>query len=411
MIKNIMDFVAGISNREFNRESSIYAQILKNERIKRKMTLETMAKDICSVSYLCKLENSLVKRNDCFVKALFEKVNLNFDRISTDLTEELCDEILKAVFLRREDEVERLFDKVDGLPFSSSSEIIKCFYYLQKRDFEKYKEEFKLLEKIKFTLAETEAITLLYLVILYYMSIYDFKKAYEYLTLLDILNIENKELKYLVSEANLYTAFHLKNYKRFFLVYNQYEKITDSGYPTGRRIINKMLYNVVISSEYLGYVLDDVNSINLEDIPQTYKLDIMYYLLQIKMIKGDKKELFWEIINNTFYYDSRFLGLLAVICYLENDEELYKRLLELAEKYHFLEEDSIHQRFVFFVLLYKTSGSNNDFLRYIKEEIISKLDNESYPIYDDIYKEIYLRLLLSTSKYKESFYFLEKFIK
>ena len=192
MLKNTMEFVAGISNREFNRESSIYAQILKNERIKRKMTLETMAKDICSVSYLCKLENSLVKTNDCFVKALFEKVNLNFDRISVTLTDSLCDEVLKAVFLRREDEVERLFEKVQELPFSSSSQIVKCFYYLQKSDFEKYQEEFKLLEKIKFTLAETEAITLLYLVILYYMSIYDFAKAYEYLALTDILNIENK---------------------------------------------------------------------------------------------------------------------------------------------------------------------------------------------------------------------------
>ena len=134
-------------------------------------------------------------------------------------------------------------------------------------------------------------------------------------------------------------------------------------------------------------------------------------MLQIKMIKGDKKELFWEIVNNTFYYDSRFLGLLAVICYMENDEELYNKLLELVEKYNFLAEDSIHQRFVFFVLLNKTSSSNCEFIKYVKEEIINKLDNETYPLYDDIYKEIYLRLLLATSKYKESFYFLAKSIK
>ena len=47
----------------------------------------------------------------------------------------------------------------------------------------------------------------------------------------------------------------------------------------------------------------------------------------------------------------------------------------------------------------------------MKEEINPKLVKEICFLYNDIYKEIYCNFLLSGSKYKESYYFLENFWK
>ena len=107
---------------------------------------------------------------------------------------------------------------------------------------------------------------------------------------------------YLITEANLLTAYNLRNYRRFFYIYEKYEKIDQVGYPLGRSLLVKMLYDEIISDEYLDDILNDINSLDLDIIPQDSKLDVIYFMYLIKMKKEKKKELFTDIINKNILF-------------------------------------------------------------------------------------------------------------
>lgn len=409
MIKNKEEFVLGLSTRKFEPVSSVCAQMLKNERLKRKMTLEEASRDICSVSYLCKLENSQIKTNDEYVKALCDRYSISYNTLSEATTVNYVDEVIKNVFLGKDSEIESLYEKVENLGFSSNIQIVKCFYYLQKNEYKQFENGIKALDDIKFTLNETEGATLIYLVILYNMMRFNYNEAYRYLKLLDLVKISNKKLHYLILEASIEIAYYTKNASRLFISYGEYEKIDYVGYPITRKVVTKMIYNAFICKEYPNEVLDDINLIDFNDIPGNARLDVAYFMTIIKMRRGNLFTIFKDIVEKTYYLDSRFMGLLACICYRINSTTLNKELLKLVEGFNFSSSDAVHQKFVCFILLYVTSKDKSDLIKYMKDQINPYMYEEVIPLYNDIYKEIYLEYMTDTSKYKESYYFLKKY--
>lgn len=409
MIKNKEEFVLGLSNRKFEPVSSVCAQMLKNERLRRKMTLEEASRDICSVSYLCKLENSQIKTNDDYVKALCDRYSISYNTLSEATTVNYVDEVIKNVFLGKDSEIEVLYEKVDKLGFSSNIQIVKCFYYLQKNEYKKFENAIKELDEVKYTLNETEGVTLIYLVVLYNMLRYNYNEAYRYLKLLDLVKVTNKKLYYLILEASIEISYYTKNASRLFVSYNEYEKIDYVGYPIARKVIIKMIYNAYICKEYPNDVLDDINLIDFNDIPSNARLDVAYYVTLIKIRKGNLLKIFKDIVEKTYYLDPRFLGILAYICYKLNSTSLYKELLKIVEGYSFVNSDNIHQKFVCFMLLYISTKDKGELMKYMKEQINPYLYDEVIPLYNDVYKEIYLDYMSNTSKYKESYYYLKRY--
>ena len=76
MLSKFDKYVNLIKDTKDEKDYSIYTQIIKNERIKRNQTLESMAKGICSISYLSKMENNAIKPSEEYVKALLERVDV-----------------------------------------------------------------------------------------------------------------------------------------------------------------------------------------------------------------------------------------------------------------------------------------------------------------------------------------------
>ena len=88
MLGNVEKFLEEIKTKGVNKKGSIYAQIIKGERIRKHKTLEEVADGICSVSYLCKMENDVLTPPVNFMKTLFEKMELDYESISNDDFEE-----------------------------------------------------------------------------------------------------------------------------------------------------------------------------------------------------------------------------------------------------------------------------------------------------------------------------------
>lgn len=411
MLKNKEIFILGINKRKINNEVTTYAQIIKSERLKRHLTLEEASKDICSVSYLCKLENSTIKTNETFIKSLCERFSLNYNALNDAALDSVVNDLIKYLFYNRYSDLYALYEKVERLPSNSGAKLVKGFYYLFNHRYLDLEDEINKLDVIKFTLTESESILLIYLIVLYNIFIYNFLEAYHYLKLIDMIRIENKQLEYMLIEANILVSYNIDNSRRMLKAYEKYEMIGDVAYPIGRRLFIKMIYYSFLSKEYPYECIDDVNNININEVPNESKIDILYYkaLINLNTIsnKTKKNDLFRKIINEMNYLDARFLGLLAYICYKEDDEDYYKELMSICENYYFQDYDIIHQRFVCFILMYHTTKQKESILKYLKEEIVPIMKVEMIPLYRDVYRDIYSSLLVQNSKYKDAYYFIQ----
>jgi hypothetical protein len=61
MITKAEKLASLLKRKTASNKNYLYSQIIKNERLKRHMTLEEMAKGICSISYLCKVEKNTIE--------------------------------------------------------------------------------------------------------------------------------------------------------------------------------------------------------------------------------------------------------------------------------------------------------------------------------------------------------------
>lgn len=63
---------------------SSIGHIIKSERIDQSMKQTTLAKGICSTSYLSKIENSLTVPSEEVVNLLLKKLDIEIDQVSSE---------------------------------------------------------------------------------------------------------------------------------------------------------------------------------------------------------------------------------------------------------------------------------------------------------------------------------------
>ena len=396
-------------------DNSLYAQIIKNERVRRNMTLEEMSENICCVSYLSKLENSLVNASDKYVKALFERVNINYDELKNIVNENTIIEVLNAFFLGKNDKITELYNEVVKTPFSSTKQLVLLIYYLNINSYSSFECEVNNIDNIISTLNENEKIIYLLLLIEYFIKKCHYKEASKLLDNISLFSIDIKEnrsnriLYYLIVEAQMKTYYELKDYLRFLEAYNVFKEIDYICYPVDKKIYFRLLYNELISTHMLDKVLDDINTLDISYLPEQKKKDCLYLIYLIRIKKGNLQEIFNEIIENKYYNDVRIFGVMAMISYQSCDSNITYKFLEIAKDYHFEKKDDIHEKFINFILFYKTSFDNIEKINFLKNEILPTMKVQTNYYYDMIYKDVYVTSLASESRYKEAYRFISEF--
>ena len=258
MLSKFDKYVNLIKDTKDEKDYSIYTQIIKNERIKRNQTLESMAKGICSISYLSKMENNAIKPSEEYVKALLERVDVNYDEIIDDDYDLEVKKVIKYYFYNENDKIREAYLKNKKNHFDARLELIGSLVDLIDNRFNDFKEKISEIDEVKNVLKGINSVFLVYLVSEYYIKNYEFKRGYYYLKCLDELNIDNYEMKRLIDESLLYIGVILKKYP---LVYKKYQEIRNNeilGYPTTRKNKNKLLVSYIETEERIvarGFVL------------------------------------------------------------------------------------------------------------------------------------------------------------
>ena len=393
MIKNLQKFIRQLKEKGVSCRGSIVSQILKNERIKRNLTLNELAEGVCSVSYLSKLENCLIKSNDLFYTQLFEKMDIDFNMVNLEEYENLLEEVIKYYFLNDYDNIYKIYNELKSVPNNTNISLVNCFYYLKNSEYDLFMKSFNELSEVKECLGYFEGITYIYLAIAFYIQNYNFEKALDYLHSIEMLEINNRYLNYLLIEANIYVSAMYDKPSRLLVYYNKLNDLSFIGYPNGKRIEMRLLYNLVISDEFLYDALEEIETINFNEIPDDNRFNVLYYIYLIKLKTKNYKYIFEDIYKKGYFIESRFLGLMGYCAYWLNDDELYKTIFDIVSNYTFNENDAYHQQFICFLLMYSSNTNDNDLISYLRNEVVGQIKNRYLYLYNEIFVDVYMGLL------------------
>lgn len=390
-----------------SNKTYLYSQIIKNERLKRHMTLEEMAKGICSVSYLCKVEKNAIVPDESYIKAIFEKINLDYEKVGKNILEDGIRRLLQYYLKRDYEGINALYQEIEDSIFNANNYLIKGLYFLIKKDYREFRKVIRTLDKIKDTLLRDDVGVLLFLVVEYYIETYQFNEAYNHLYYLHD-NFDYPELNWLIAEQHFRVGLHLGRYPMAMKHYMKLMKNTNIGYPTKKQTIMKLMLLSLKAEEYYEEVEREIKDFQAESDDYDFYQEAAYWNLVI-LIKGrNYLEVFDKIINENLLQDVRFIGLLVYVADNINDENYRRKAVEIAEKYPYQETDAFLYKLIRFFILKMTIDKKHLVIEYLKYNLLPVRNTYYHHLLSRAYEDYYINYLCKSSKYKEAVKFLSK---
>lgn len=408
MITKLVKIKPLLQRKVFNNKTYLYSQIIKNERLKRNMTLEEMAKGICSVSYLCKVEKNVIEPEESYIRAIFEKVNLDYDKVGKNIMEDGVKKMLHHYLNRNYAGIEELYLRIDDGIFNSFNHLVKAMHFLIKKEYREFREAIKTLDKIKDTLLRDDLGVLVFLVVEYYIQTYQFLEAYEHLQYLHDEEFECRELNWLIHEQHFRVGLNLGRYPMAMNHYLELMKDINIGYPMKKQAVFKLMLLSLKAEEYFEEVKEEVQDFRVEDEDYDYFLEVAYWKLVI-LLKGKNYLISFErIVENKLHQDIRFVALLVYAADNINDESYKKRAVKIAEEFAYQETDAFLYKLIRFFVLKMTSDKPHLVVDYLKYNLLPVRYTYRHHLLSRAYEEYYLSYLCKSSKYKEAVNFLTK---
>lgn len=399
MLTKFEKFIETVKEEKISHDYENYAaytQIIKNERLRRKQTLEELAKGICSISYLCKLENNAIKPSEDYVKALLERVDVNYDEISKKNYDKELFKAIKLYFYQDYEAIESLYNSQNNEHFDSRLSMIKCFYLLTKNQFEEFSKIIAQLDDIKNSLIGYQTIILIFLVSEYYIKMSMYKDSYNYLLCLKEIKIDNYELDMMVEEGYIISSFHLKKYPDVYSAYNKYIKKYRLSYPLERKIVIELIMKGINSKN-----IYDENELN-DLLLKTYKNEEIFYLICLNHILNENYHKVIGLLkdNDEKLNNGKFLALYGKALFEEEVAELYNDFLERYDRLNnVLDNDNYYLQFIKLRILNDASYEIFEYLRY---KVLPFINTHYNVLYNSDYEINYVHILMKLSRYKEA---------
>lgn len=407
IISNPYTYVRKINEKKNAEDSSFITSLIRKLRIEKHLTIADLSKDICSISYLSKLENGLIETNHQTMALLFDRLGVDYNSFKID--NEKLDLHKTIYFYMNEDEknLSSLFEIAKNNELNIDSSLIKVFYYLLKREFNNALDEITAIEPIKETLNHNESTIYLFLLAEYHHLISDYNSCYDYLKLLELIDISDTYLNLLIIELRIKTGLNLSNLVLLTESLNEFDNKNISIFPRKRRIEIDLISLYMKVYEYPNQVLNTLNEYEIHALTEEEKIIFYYYKTIIKTKLVDIKYLYDDLMKHRDYFKyGKIYSLFGYLVYLLEEERGYQELIEMSSEYDFDLMDTVDQKFVCFVLMIAAKIDDHDLLFYLKEDIITPKNTEYHFLYDDCYRSVYIKLLESFSKYKEAYVYL-----
>lgn len=380
---------------------------LKEKRIKFQLTLESVSKGICCVSYLSKLENGKLSPDLGILKALFTKLSINLDEVIE--LYEACDLSISMNALFELDifYLEKVYEKIINKAFAIKAELIKSMYYLVSENYVSLEKSLKELDIFKSMFDKDELYAFKYLNMEYNIKTSKLMVAKTISKTVSYEEIENKRLAYLLYEQQFHLNYYLDEKEYITENYEDLKKVTFEWVPIKRTLLNELIlleYKTSLSKKLKGFEKDTT----LEKILTNLDTNCWYYYLKALINLNKYEEVIKKIEENKL--DSpQMMAILAMAHFYLKDVEKTKAFEERVKSYVFEKKDLVHKNFIYYLLL-KMNNRTEELNKALKKELISFAIFSYNKFYNNFYREDYSVYLLKHSKYKEAASFFRKFM-
>lgn len=374
------------------------SQAIKRERLEQNLTLESIAKGICSLSYLSKIENFTIIPHASYLEALCERLNIDFDKIIDAQRRNDLNEVLKFYLYEMYSNIEEAYLALENPYYNVNDSLIKIVYHLYKGNFTEVEKEIKYVNEVRSTLTVNEANILTLLVAEYYIKTNQFKKIEDKLDLLIQISRNASPIQTLYFEQIFIASYHLDiKYLmyRFYYLLNNY-KI--SNYPSWRLFKIQVMMIEVQSRDKHNYSLEKLSTVCLNNSMQIIEEELVYYRALIYINQEKYKEAYEQLsVKDSF--TAREFALLIYSAYMGetlNNEEL----ISLAKSFDFSPYEHAHKNFVNYVVLKIEGIRRTELAEVLKYHMLPSNKLSPFPIYSRIYLEELLKLGFRNSYYR-----------
>ena len=390
-------------NNLVKEESNKLAKFLKRRRLELGLTLESVSEGICSTSYLSKIENCQVEVDATYFSLLFEKLELNYEKVLESRNVPIYQEIIKA-YLNNDKEfiknkVNLLVD--DKTYCETEIELLVLFYSLMENHLKEAKNTIKKIEMIRNTLLDEELQIFAYLTTEYYFKCGAIKQVAEGIGSLKYSNFDNELLKiaYLNSLTNYYYIIGDGiNFHYYF------QKIKNSDYSI-------VIPRVIEKCQLQELCLRSKNA--LEDMEEHFKLvketinksnyDLFEYYYNVHLIIHKRYEEVYNNLNGK-ELEQELMALLGLaVDKIQNMSKSYEYLKVLRE--YTVKNYGFYSRLLEYLKLKLEQYSYGHLFVYLKNVLTS--DDLPVFIYNVLIKEFFY-ISYELGKYKEIVRFLNK---
>lgn len=191
-----------MQNTNCNVKEPIGAYI-KKERLAQGLNQDYVCKDICSISYYSRIENSLIVPSNEYIERIFQKFNKPIPNqlIKKNNYNDIVEKFLNSIDYRNDEIIDKEFENIKSIKDASFKvELYDLVYILFKEDLEKGKNLITVLHSQQNYFDNNELLLYLELLATYYLLVHKYDKSEEYLSLAikfqDSLSIEKAIIYY-----------------------------------------------------------------------------------------------------------------------------------------------------------------------------------------------------------------------
>lgn len=380
----------------------LYGQIIRAERKKRNLTLENTARGICSISYLCKLENNLIIPDEFYLKAIFERIQVDYELVEKTVIENYGKILVRAYLTDSIDTITMLYNNIEEVIFNPYNSFIKAMYYLVMKQYNEFSQVIKILDEIKDTFAKSDLGLLVFLVIQYYIDTFQYSEAYRHLKLYSISDTSIEELDWLVQEQHIFIGYNLKKYQMVYKAGNYLKKYTSLGYPVKRHVIIHLIMMDIETQDYGKEVTDKLSEYDISTTEYANDSTVIYWLLLAKCHLQKYLEIYDYVMDNNLFHNPDILALFVYVADQIKDSSYVKKAVAIAEKYEFKKTDIIHQKFIKFIAIKHSDCKKHIVADYLKQNILPFKSTYNHHLYTEYYRNFYVNYLCEISKYKDA---------
>lgn len=407
ILTKICEFIEKRIQNGKMRTSTYLSGIIKFRRNELRMTLFDTSKNICSQALLSKIERNQADPYNEKVYSICERLNLKYDNLikleSNDRIEELLEMFIDEDF----DFILEMNDCSCEDAYIAQDELIKAYKAFIRKDYKELHRLILNLDTVKECLSDIELFCLLNIIFQYNRKVLLLDRAKEYLTYMEMLDLEQEKFALYIKEMRFYLACKMSSDEANVLYKDLFENQIHFS-------ISKIFAFNLYYYEYLGgeEAYKYLEGLRNDYIPEKFQEEYEYAcLLNLTKRKVHYKAL-ERLIEIGLTNTKRIVLFAYNLCMIINDGDNniineYKQILYKSMKnMHPLHEETYHLAFLK-LMQYEIEKADVEIIyNFIKNHLFKELKEYYFSLYEDFTKNRYCFLLGFLNKYKDAYLFL-----